>query len=349
MPTLRTLGLTALLLLAGPVQAGDSFTLERKLAKGTRLKVTDHRESEMQQMWTARHTKVGNVEATITHHRYIEEVRNPQPEVFWRDYEESTRSKHHPQDKPNPVNTSLHGRRILVIGLELKPDGPFQIGKPEKDAIKLERLLPVLLPARKVVKLRDSWTVAGKALDEALFGGYAASSGESTAKVTLKAVKEVKGQQIATLKAKIKIHIERASNFPGIDITLKGEVKWAIEASVPVEANFKGTVGVTVIKTEGDDKGEWQASGPTTWQYKAELLDVRKARGDDARAKGLPPPPGTKFLICELQPQHRLDMNHYRACFMCGKKLDKNLECPEGDIWPLQYCPHDGAPLNPGQ
>ena len=347
MPTIRTsLALLAFVLSTATVQAGETVTLEQKLAKGTRAKVQVHRETEVKYVYKDWGSKVGNAETTTTHHRYTEEVRSAQPVIFWREYAEATRSKHHPHAKPKPLKTSLHGRRAYATKDGLQPDGAYEIDKDEREALKIERLLPALLPARKIVKVRDSWTVPSRKLDEALFGAEIARSNKtSTARVTLKSVKTEGDDQIATLKVKLKIHIDRTSSFPEIDLTLKGDVKWSIKASLPVSANLKGTVGFVVVHKDG----EIHADGTTSYEYQAEILEIRKPKGDDDRKQGLPPPPGTRVLVCELHQEHKIDMNTFKICLLCGKKLDKDFNCPNGDPWPFQYCPHDGAPLNPAE
>ena len=67
--------------------------------------------------------------------------------------------------------------------------------------------------------------------------------------------------------------------------------------------------------------------------YQAEILEVRKAKGDDARRQGLPPPPGTRVLVCELNPDHKIALSQFKACLLCGKPLNRDFECPESDPW----------------
>jgi hypothetical protein len=342
--------LCVLLALAGSSAAADSYSLERKLAKGSKLKVEERRTGVAQLIWQTRNAKVGGAEETITFHRYIEEVRTKQPLVLWREYDESTRSKHKPKETPRPIKTSLHKQRVLVYGQQLHPDGQFKIAKADAEAMRFDRLPDALLPSRRLVKVRESWTIPSGRLVKALLPpSVAATSRRSTAKVTLKSVKKVKGVQIATLKVKIAVIVELTSTFPGIDMALKGDMKWNLDDGACVEANLSGAVKVVMNSQEEGNPGTVTSEGSVTWAFKAEILEARGAHDQGARTAGDPPPPGTVGLQCELDPKHVIQLKWHVRCTLCGKPLDKDRACPGGDPFVYQYCPHDGAPLHPVQ
>ena len=280
----------------------------------------------------------------------MEEVRSDRPYVLWREYDESTRSKHKPKEKPKPIKTSLHKQRVLIYGLQFKPDGQFEIAKPDREALRFDRLPQALLPYRREVKLRETWTVGSDRLVKALFPpSIAATSRRSSAKVTLKAVKKVKGVQIATLKVKIVLIVERTSTFPGIDMALKGDLKWDLDSGACLEANLSGPIKVVMGTQDDNNPGTVHSDGKCTWAYRAELLESRDGHGKGARKAGRPPPPGTVALQCELEPKHRFELKWQLRCPLCGDALDKDRVCPSGDPFVYQFCPHDGAPLRPVQ
>src|SRR5690606_16614334 len=124
--------------------------------------------------WKGPGAKVGDVKTTEVLRVYTEEVRRAEPELLVRTFERSTRSEHHPQAAADPVNTSLHGRRLLVAGLERRPDEPFELSKDDRDLLRLERLAAAMLPTKGVAALKERWTVPAAAMGEALFGSFVA-------------------------------------------------------------------------------------------------------------------------------------------------------------------------------
>jgi hypothetical protein len=136
-----------LLALATPA-AAQPWTLERKLIPGARARVDEVTRTEFRMRYTTRGANVGDTSLETFERRYVEEVRAAQPETLHRAYELSQRAKHHPQAAPNPERTSLHGRGAIVSGLEMRPDGPFELSKDDREATRFDRLAAAMLPAR---------------------------------------------------------------------------------------------------------------------------------------------------------------------------------------------------------
>lgn len=341
----------ALLLLAVPAAAQQGqVELVRRLAPGARARVVETSRVELKAHYQARGAAVGETEVSTVERRYTEEVRTAQPELLHRAYELSQRTKHRLQaTPPAPERTSLHGRALLVSGLELKPDGPFELSKEDREALRLDRLAAALLPAApgKVAK-GESWTVGPEPLVQALFGPYVVpSSTESSARVELKQVKAQAGLTRATLKARLSIHVPKSDTIPEVTIQLQGEVVWGVEPGRALEARLEGTIGY-VIDTGDEARGRLRAEGPMVWSLQAEPIEGRAAPSDAQRATGLPPPPGTQALVCKQDPAHRFSLAELLRCIQCGAELEATTRrCPKGHPWPLQFCPRDGAPLEP--
>lgn len=339
-----------LLLLASTAVAArpESYTIELKRTVGLRVKVKEQRTSSLKVHYKDRGTASGSVEQKTLVQEYTQEVRKAQPEILVRDYAHSQRTKRGKGAPDSQELTSVHGRRVLVVGLVQHADGgKFKISKRDQEALRFDRLAESLVPPQTVVKLRESWSIAGKPLAASLWGeGFARDGRGCNAKVTLIKVKQVKGRAVATLKAKIRIAIPRVEKLPSVNMDLKGELKWDLEEQVLLEASFQGQLVYAVKNTELGKEAEWTARGPVRWSYAAELLASRAPRDQLARKRGEPPPPGTQLMICSLEPKHRVELKHYPNCLTCGKKYDKNFKCGATDHgWVWQYCPHDGAPL----
>lgn len=326
--------------------AAAQTTLEAKPAVGARKEVVETTSSVLERQWKAKHAKVGDAEAVDLERRYTEEVKSAQPEVLLREYGVSTRAKHHPQEAPDPVRTSLHGRRVRVVGLGLQPEETFEISKEDREALRLDRLPAALLPPQRVAKKRDAWDVSGEAVVGALFGPAVQPTPECGAKVTFRALKKSDGREVASLRAKVRLSIARRDNFPGVEATLQGDFEWAVAEGTLLAASFEGPL--EYVLGVGED-GELSASGTLRFSYAAQLLEAGVAPGAADRRRGDPPPPGTRALICKLDPSHRYELAPLTRCMSCGKPLDKDRRCPEGDGWPLWFCPRDGAPLEPGE
>jgi hypothetical protein len=329
--------------------APDAVTLRRKLTKGTRVRVETRSLTNNTMQFKNAAAKVGSAEETEVISRYEEEVLSRRPERLLRAYELMTRRKGKPGADVEPLRTTLHGRRVILSGLHMAPDGEFEIAKDDREGLKLERLCAALLPPQETVEPRASWSIGSQPLLASLFGPQvAARSGDpsSTAKVSLKTVKKVRGVEAAVLKVRAKLVLQRAQDFPAIELALKGEVVWAIGAGVLLEAELAGPILLAHGGQENGQRTEWQADGKTRWSYVAELLEVREG-GDRARKEGRPPPPGAQALVCEHEPKHRFELKHFARCVLCGDALDGERACPNGDPWVYQHCPYDGAPLQP--
>lgn len=345
------LALLALALLAAATPAAaQPWRLERRFAPGTRVRVdevtrTEHR-GRYQQAGAA---ATGEAEVQLWERRYVEEVRSAQPEVLHRAYEASTRAKHHPQAAPNPERTSLHGKGVLVSGLELRPEAPtFEVSKDDREGVRFDRLAAAMLPAQPVGR-GDKWVIPGEALTRALWGEYLTPAGpDCQARVELKQVKEEKGKTHATVRVRALVRTTRTDTLPDVSLQLTGDLKWCVEDGLLLEGRLEGPVAYGAFFEKDGQRAEWRAEGTTTWTYRAEVLEARAAVTDADRRTGLPPPPGTTALVCEHDATHRYELAELVRCIQCGKALDATTRrCPDKHPWPLQYCPRDGAPLKP--
>ncbi|RMG06551.1 MAG: hypothetical protein D6731_25540 [Planctomycetota bacterium] len=348
---LRPLPISFVLCLAGavlprPAAAEESVVLKRLLAKGTRVEVEDRRRSQSTILYRTRHDKVGVGEEKLVVQRYVEEVRRARPELLWREYSVSTEAKGRPRERVEPVRTSLHGQRVFLEAFGMRPDGAFEIEKEDRERLRLERLVYALLPPQETVRVRESWTVGPEPLKRALFGPLAVIlQKESGGKATLRSLKKEGNRQVAVLRVRTRLRTEVRADFPGVDLNLKGEVKWAVTEGLLLEANLAGPMTFTSL---GKDRERMDIQGNLAWTYRAKILAVERAQADERRERGAPPPPGTRVLVCTLHPkEHRIELRHYPMCPLCGQPLDPDRACPRGDPFPFQYCPHDGAPLQP--
>lgn len=347
MPRTLVVSTLAALLLATPATA-QPWTIERKLTPGARARVDEVTRTEFSVRYQARGAAVGDAQVETFERRYVEEVRAAQPETLHRSYEHATRAKHHPKAPPNPERTSLFGRGVIVSGLEQRPDGPFELGKDDREAARYDRLAAALLPDRPVER-GDKWVVPGQALVGALWGQlFAPANTECQARVDLKAMRTVDGETQATLRVRASIRTVGTDTLPEISLQLAGELRWAVESGVLLEGRLEGPVAYGGFGEQDGRRAEWRAEGTTSWTYRAEPLEAAPATTDADRRTGLPPPPGTRALVCERDPAHRFSLAEFVRCIQCGAELDLTRRtCPEKHAWPLQYCPRDGAPLKP--
>lgn len=343
----RILSWAALALaVAAPTRAADEVTLERRLTPGARFEVEEQRTTQLEMLWKGRRARVGDAEVTEVHQAYTEEVRRPQPELLVRSYELSTRAKHPPRAKAEAVRTSVHGRRVLVSGLSQQPDGGFELSKEDRELLRLDRLAEAMLPPEGTVAVRDRWTIPAEAMGEALFGPHVPRSNLSgEARVDLKAVKRGDGPARAILRVRLTLKVDRTVKFPGIDLAFKGEVHWDVVAGRMVGAELGGPV--SYVLGDPQKNGQLQAEGTASWTYRAEEVGARTPPSALERALGTPPPPGSSVMRCTANHDHAFPVGKLVHCMQCGKALDADRRCPDGHPWPLQYCPLDGAPLEP--
>lgn len=338
----RTLPLAILLALGATpaVLAQSQVTLARPLAPGARARVSEGLRTELRWLYKDRGSAVGDGEVAVVERRYVEEVRAAQPELLHRAFEHSTRAKG--RQDPKPERTSLHGRGVLVAGLEQRPDGPFELSKEDAEHPRWDRVALALLPDRPVAR-GESWTVAKEALVQALFGQFIpAATAEGSARVELKTLETKKGATRAGLRARLQLVIPKTDQLPGMSFQLQGDLVVGVEAGRLLEARLEGPVAYTLSAGEG----AVQAEGTIAWSLKAEPLEGRAPPSDAQRQTGLPPPPGTLHLVCEKDAGHRFSLAEFVRCIQCGDELDlTSRRCPKGHPWPLQYCPRDGAPL----
>lgn len=331
--------------LCAVAQAGDPVPLARKLEVGARLRVEERSRSETQIMFRGKGASVGETEVSEVVRRYQEEVRTVQPEGLWREYELSTRAKARRGAPLEPERTSLHGRAVLISGLEMKPDGPFELSKEDREALRLDRLALALLPPAGSAERGQEWTVPAAAVGRALFGEFVpeANLEGSGARVELKAVRKEGKREVARLRVKaLLLRLARTEALPGITANLEGELGFDLAAGALVSASLEGPLEYTV----GVGEAEAQAKGKIAWSLEAQLLEPRAPSSDEARARGDPPPPGTQKLVCKKEAAHVYGVPDIRCCVMCGKELNQDKLCQEHG-WPLRFCPRDGAPLVP--
>jgi hypothetical protein len=334
-------------------QPAPPWTIERKLVPGARLQVNESTRIEVRSMWRARAAAQGDASVDLFERRYVEEVRTAQPELVYRAVESSTRDKRRPQADANPERTSIHGRGVLVAGLDQRPDGAYEISKDDREAMRLDRLATALLPGRPVQRT-DSWTIEGAALTRSLWGEYLVPAAGTQAKVDLKGVRHVASagpcgdQDQATIHARVHMVVERTDQTPGVLLDLQGDLKWSIGDGALLDGHLEGTVSYTVLADDAGHRAELSAEGPLTWTWHGNVLAPRAPLTPDERATGAPPPPGTRVLICGQDPSHRYELEQFVRCPQCGAELDRSTRrCPNKHVWFLQYCPRDGAPLRP--
>jgi hypothetical protein len=344
------LRIAALSLLLLPATAGAQTVLERTVAEGRRLQVEERRVSDLVVAMAARGARVGNAERSEVVRVYTQETRTAQPEVLFRHYEQSLRDKRHPQAEPAPERTSLHGRDVLVAGLEMGPSpaGSFAISEDDKNALRFDRVVHVLLPEQRVAERRDSWTVDSETIGRALFGdSIAAASYDCGARVSLRSVSRQDGREVAVLRVRpLTIRLLRSEHLPELDAQLSGEITWSVTDGELLSAELEGPIRYVVHS----DQGQAEAEGSYRWSYSAEILEAGGSAGgggDAARERGDPPPQGTQALVCRLEASHVYAINEIVRCIQCGNELDAEKRCAEGHPWAFQYCPRDGAALDP--
>jgi hypothetical protein len=340
--------LLASLLLLSPALGGDVVTLERKLVTGARARVQERWRAEVQSLYRGKGAAVGDSEVTEVVRRYLEEVRTAQPEGLWREFELSTRAKaKRGAPLPEGERTSLHGRAVLVSGLEVKPDGPFELSQEDGEALRFDRLAAALLPPGKQAERGKEWTTPAAAIGRALFGELVpeANLQGSGARVELKAVRKEGKREVAQLRVKaLLLRMARSDSLPGLELSLKGELSWDLEAGRLAAGALEGSLVYTVSDAKEDAQA--QAQGSVSWSLQAEPLEARPVASDDARARGDPPPPGTQGMVCRKDAAHVYGVPELRCCILCGKELNSDRVCAEHG-WSLRFCPRDGAPLDP--
>jgi hypothetical protein len=341
------LAFAALLALAAPA-AAQPWTLQRRVTPGSRARVEETTRTEYRARYQARGANVGDATLELWERRYVEEARAAQPETLHRAFELSQRDKRHPQAAPNPTQTSMHGRGVIVAGLEQRPDGPFELSKDDREATRFDRLAAAFLPERPIANARDRWDVAGSTLVRAVFGQYLNPAPESTGRAEVKSVRATGGKTHITLRVRGLLKTVRTDTLPEVSISLTGELRWCVEDGALLEGRLEGPVSYGMIGEEDGRRTEWTAEGTTTWTYRGEVLESRAPVSDAERRTGAPPPPGTRALVCEQHAEHRFDLGEFIRCIQCGAELDLTTRrCPQQHPWPLQYCPRDGAPLKP--
>lgn len=338
--------LTAAPLIAAASRAGEPVPLARKLEVGARVRVDERARTETQVLVRGKGASVGESEVSELTRRYLEEVRTARPEGLWREFELSTRAKaRRGAPLPEPERTSLHGRAVVLSGLEMKPDGAFEISKEDREALRLDRLALALLPPGGSAEKGGEWTVPAAALGRALFGDWVpeANLQGSGARVELKALKRESKRDVARLRVKaLRLQLAKTDALPGLTLTLEGELGFDLQAGCLVSASLEGPLEYVV----GGNDAEATAQGSLAWSYRAEVLERRAPSSDEARAQGDPPPPGTQRLVCKKEATHVYPVPDVKCCVMCGKELNRDKVCPEHG-WPLRFCPRDGAPLRP--
>lgn len=320
--------------------AGESVPLRRVAQAGQRAEVSEEQRFELTYRYKGQDAAVGAAERVVHTRRYTEEVRRPQPLVLVRDYTQSERSEAKAGAEPVTQQTSVHGRKVLVTGLELAPAAaPFEISDQDREALRFDRLARAFLPTSETASRGERWKLPSGPFAQALFAGIVpANAHHGGASVQLKKVAKSEGREVATLKVKLDLRTDLRVDFPELRLVLEGTILWDLDEEDLLEATLEGSL-TFVSEKEGL---RVTGSGPLSYRYQARYLIPR----EEAAAGGAgPPPPGATALVCTHDSRHRIALETLRCCTQCGKTFDAERKCPEGHPWVLRHCFHDGAPL----
>lgn len=334
------LPLLALLMSSSLAWGGDAVPLRRTAQAGQRAEVSEEQRLELSYRFKGQDAAVGAAERAVITRRYTEEVRRPQPLVLVRDYSQSERSESKAGAEPTTQQTSLHGRKVLVTGLDLEPAGtPFEISQQDREALRLDRLARAFLPSAEQATRGERWKLPSDPFAAALFAtAVPAGAHHGGASAQLKKVDKVDGRQVATIKVKLELRTDLRVDFPEVRLVLEGTIRWDLDEEDLLEASLEGTLSFASEK----DGVRVTGSGPLAYRYLARYLIPReRAQAGAAEA----PPPGVKALVCTHDARHRIGLEELRCCTQCGKAFDAERKCPEGHPWVLRHCFHDGAPL----
>jgi hypothetical protein len=322
--------------------AGDPIPLELKAQTGQRAEVEEESRSELKLHYRkAGEASVGGTEVNWSKRAYTEEVLRAKPLIQVREYKTSERWKGKPGAKAKPQQTSLHGRRIKLAGLEMEPTEAFEISKNDREQMRFDRLCRAFLPTAGQAAPKEKWKLPSDPFAKALWGKLVPPGAHhGGASVELKKVSKVSGRQVALLKVKLDFRTDLRESFPEITIKLKGTIRWDLDEHDLLAADLKGSFGYATVK----DQVKVEAKGPFSYSYSARYLIPREV-AKDAKASTKPPPPGATALVCTHDSRHRISLKEITCCPQCGETLDRERKCPKEHEWMLRHCFHDGAPL----
>ncbi len=326
--------------------AGEPVPLELKAQTGQRAEVEEESRSELKIHYRkAGEASVGAAEVSWGKRAYVEEILRAKPLVQVREYKSSERWKGKPGAKAEPQQTSLHGRRVKLSGLEMEPMEAFKISQSDREQMRFDRLCRAFLPTAGQASLKDDWKLPSDPFASALWGKLVppgAHHGGAT--VELKKVSKVAGRQVAVLKVKLDFRTDLRESFPEVILKLKGTIRWDLDEHDLLSAELKGTLGYTTVKQDGGGQIKVEASGPFSYSYQARYLIPREVP-KDAAASSKPPPPGASALVCTHDSRHRINLKDITCCPQCGETLDRERKCPQDHEWMLRHCFQDGAPF----
>ena len=332
------------LLLLAPSYGGEPIPLERKAQAGQRAEVEEETRSELKIHYRKNgEASVGGVEVNAVKRAYTEEVLRAKPLVTVREYTTSVRSKGKPGAKVKPQQTSLHGRRVKLTGLEIEPGEPgFKLSKGDEEALRLDRLARAFLPTEGKATIKQNWKLPSDRFAAALWGKLVPPGAHhGGASVDLRKVTKQAGRKIAILRVKLDFRTDLRESFPEIKLKLKGTIRWDLDEDDLLSAELTGTLSYMVVQKEGV---RYTASGPMSYSYSARYLIPREVP-KEAGASTKPPPPGVSVLVCTHDSRHRIALKDIVCCPQCGESLDRERKCPKKHEWMLRHCFHDGAPF----
>lgn len=271
-PAALALCAAGLLLAAARAQP---WTFERRLAPGTRARVDELHESVLRLQWKGRDGAVGDEEVNTVERRFVEEVRATTPLVLHRQFELSQRAKRRPKAEAEPLKTSLHGRGVLVAGHELKPDDPIEVSKEDRELLRLDLLAHALLPERPAGR-REPWQADPGKLVAALFGPGVRPAPGTGARVEVERVERKGDDEVAVLRARVALRLERTETIPGVTADLAGELRWSLRRGLLVAAALEGPI-TYAAGARREEGGEVTVQGVLRWTWRATPLDPAAA------------------------------------------------------------------------
>lgn len=323
-------------------QAGEPVNLELVAQAGQRAEVSEESSSELQIHYRkAGEASVGGSEVSWSKRSYSEEILRKRPKVQVREYTSSERWKGKPGAKREPRQTSLHGRRVKLSGLEIQPLEAFELSKSDREQLRFDRLCRAFLPTAGQAAPKEKWTLPSDGFARALWGKHVPpGSHHGGASVELRKVGKVAGRQVAYLKVKLDFRTELRESFPEISLKLKGTIRWDLDEQDLLSAKLEGSLGYATVQ----DQVRVEAKGPFSYAYAARYLIPREVP-KEAAASAKPPPPGATALVCTHDARHRIALKDIVCCPECGETLDRERKCPKDHAWTLRHCFQDGAPL----
>lgn len=336
-----TVPLALLALASAPTAAKDTqVSLEPTPRKGLRLEVKESSEWSI----TSTESQAGQKATSKTLRRmrreFVETVLKPLPRSSRWDVLESHRAEGPNAGALVERATSMHKRKVRVVGLARALENPAlgELSKEDKESLRFDRLAAAFIDRRKA-ELRDSWKLPAKPFSEALYGEFIpASLTSGEAKLTLKSIERSEGRPVAVLRVSLLLRTKPYQTLPQIELKLRGTLRWDAEARALLETKLEGKLSFEA--SAGGKKTVVQ--GPYRYLRKVTVKAVGEEPGKALKA---PPPADAKQLVCKLNPDHTIQLGEIKHCPPCGKPLNARRECPEKHEWLLRHCPQDGGVL----